>query len=188
VTRSGTTGLAAAGLGASLLLAACGGPTAQVVTPQDSRFSFELPIEYTDIGDSPEGNPGQAYGLPDTSLEQLGSDPVFLIATLPTGESASFQSLRQLATGGEFDPLDPELDPLPNDTELLDYVEIANAEVWGIRMRLAFGRAAADFQALVDRESDQVTVSELICTQACFIEQLDLIDQIQQSWTLGAIT
>jgi hypothetical protein len=187
MSRRRVLALGIAGAAAIGMLASCGAPTAQVVSADESRFSFELPIEFTDIGVEDDGQPGEVYGLPESTLDQLGSDPVFLVTTVPTGERASFQSLRQLFTGGEFDPLDPDLEELPNDTELLGYIEIADERVWGIRMRLAIGRGAADFQALVDRQSDQVTVTELICTQACFVEQLDLIDRIQQSWTLGAI-
>jgi hypothetical protein len=168
---------------ASLALGACGEPTAQRVQPPDARISYELPIDYTDI-ELQEGEVGQAYGVEGSRLDALASDPVLILATLPSGETASFQSLRTLATGGEFDPLDESLDPLPNDTQVLGYVEYGEADVWGIRIRLAVGRGAADFQALVDRRSDQVVITELICTQACFLEQLDLIDEIQASWNL----
>jgi hypothetical protein len=51
-------------------------------------------------------------------------------------------------------------------------------------MQLSIGRGASDFQALVNRRSGEVVVTELICTQACFLEQFDLIDQIQGSWSL----
>lgn len=169
---------------AVLVTAACGAPTAQLVQPADTRFRYEIPAEFTDIGLETEGKPGLAYGLADSSLQSLSNNPVMFLAISSSGESESFRSLRVLATGGEFDPLDQELEELPNDTTLLDYVEIGEADVWGIRMRLAIGRGAADFQALVDRESDQVVFTELICTQACFLEQLDLIDEIQNSWSL----
>ena len=68
--------------------------------------------------------------------------------------------------------------------ELLGYIEIGSPDVWGIRLRLLTGNGAADFQILVDRESDQIVMTQLICTQACFLNQLDLIDQIQASWSL----
>jgi hypothetical protein len=181
-------GLGIIALGAIVALASCGEPTAQVVSPGDSRFSFEIPAEFTELGGAGEEQAGQFYGLPDTSLQQIGSDPLLLMTTIAGGELASFQSLRQISTRGAFDPLDPELDPLPNDTELAGYLEISDPEVWGVRMVLGVGSNIVDFQALVDRQSDQVVITELHCNQACFIEQQDMIDQIQQSWTLGAIT
>lgn len=183
MTPARTAGLA---LAPALILfaAACGAPTAQVVHPADTRFSYELPVEFTDLGLETEGQPGQAYGVGQSSLDSLSNDPVMFVATTESGDRESFQSLRVIATGGEFDPLDTSLDELPNDTTVLDYIEIGEPDVWGIRMRLAIGRGAADFQALVDRESDQVVFTEVICTQACFIEQLELIDEIQNSWSL----
>lgn len=169
---------------AALALAACGEPTAQIIQPGESRFTYELPAEFTDIGLELDGRPGLAYGLPDTTIDSLANDPVMFVATIPSGDRESYQSLRVLATRGEFDPLDPDLDPLPNETRMLAYVEIAEADVWGVRMRLSIGRGATDYQALVDRESDQVVLTEVICTQACFLEQLELIDRIQTSWSL----
>lgn len=173
----------------ALMAVGCGEPTAQVVQLPDSRFSYELPVEFTDIGVAAGDDPGRVYGLPETTLEELGGEPVFVVTTTPSGEVASFKSLRMLATAGVFDPVDESV-PLPDDTELLGYVEYGEPDVWGIRMRLVIGRGAFDFQALVDRQSDQVVVTELICTQACLVEHLDLIDEIQASWSLkpGAVT
>ena len=168
----------------ALLLAACGEPTAQRVQPGQSPFSYEVPAEFTDIGLELEEQPGLAYGLPESSIDTLSNDPVLFVGTSSSGDLESFQSLRILATRGEFDPLDTSLEELPNNTRVLAYAEIGEADVWGIRMRLAIGRGATDFQALVDRESDQVVMTEVICTQACFLEQLDLIDRIQTSWSL----
>lgn len=166
-----------------LVAVGCGEPTAQIVRPAESRFTYELPVEFTDLGEK-DGTPGLAYGLPDVVAGQLASDPVFLVTTRDSGDLASFQSLRLLTTGGEFDPRPESLDPLPNEMELLGYIEIGNADVWGIRLRLLTGNGVADFQILVDRESDQIVMTQLICTQACFLYQLDLIDQIQASWSL----
>lgn len=163
---------------------ACGEPTAQIIQPSDSPVSFQLPAEYTDISDPAAGGESLIYGLPSTPLDALSSDPVLLVDTLPSGQNASFSSLRELSTFGEYDPLDPELETLPNDTQVLGYVEIIEPDIWGVRLRLAVGQGASDFQALVDRGSGRVVVTRVICTQACFLEKIDLIDEIQGSWSL----
>lgn len=178
------TAIAPVAAAVALVATGCGEPTAQIVRPEDGPLTFEIPIEFTDLGAETDDGAGFAYGLPDTSLEEVGGDPVFLVGTLTNGDTASFASLRQLATFGEFDPRDPDLDPLPDDTELLGYLEITEPEVWGVRLRLAVGQSASDFQALVDRRTGQVTVSRVVCTQACFVDQIDLINEIQASWSL----
>jgi hypothetical protein len=167
----------------ALVAVGCGEPTAQVLDVPDSPFRYELPTEFDDIGVEVGNEAGRVFGLPGTDLAGLASDPVFLLTTMPSGETASFKSLRLLATGGELDPLDESV-PLPSDIQLLDYVEYGGPDVWGVRLRLIIGRGAADFQALVDRQSDQVAITELFCTQACFVDNVELIDQIQASWSL----
>jgi hypothetical protein len=162
--------------------AGCGEPTAQVVQAGDSRISFEIPIEFDDL--SRDGDGGAILGPPGSSAVELSDEPVMFMLTSSAGDSASYQGLRQIATGGEFDPLDPELETLPDGTEVKDYEEINNPDVWGIRLRLVVGSGAKEFQALVHRESDQVVITEVTCTQACFVEHLDLIEQIQGSWSL----
>ncbi|MDH3682029.1 MAG: hypothetical protein OEV40_18995 [Acidimicrobiia bacterium] len=171
-------------VGIGVVIAACGEPTAQIIHPDDSPVSFVLPAEYADITEETGEGQSLVYGLPSTPLDSLSSEPVVLVDTLPSGQNASFSSLRELSTFGEFDPLDPDLETLPNDTQVLGYLEIVEPEIWGIRLRMAIGQGASDFQALVDRASGQVVVTRVICTQACFLEKIDLIDDIQGSWSL----
>lgn len=166
---------------AGLLVVGCGEPTAQVVRSGDSPIAFVVPSEFTRLSD--DATPA-AYGLPGTSLEAVSDDLVLILSDDANGDAASYRLLRTAATGGQFDPLDPTLEELPNDTVVVDYEEIDDPSVWGIRLRLTAGRAARDFQALVDRESDTITVSEVVCSQACFARELDLIEEIQGSWSL----
>jgi len=170
-------------LALTLLATACGDPTAQVVRPDDGPVSFELPVEYADIGVDAGEEVGVFWGRPDTGLESYSSDPVVLVDTIPGGETASFSTLRELATFGEFDPLDPEAD-LPEDAGVLNYIEIIEPEIWGVRLQLADGEGVFDFQALVERGTGEVVVSRVVCTEACFVEHTVEIDEIQTSWTL----
>ncbi len=171
------------GAGALVLAAACGAPTAQRVAPEDSPFSFEVPVGYTDIpiDDAPQV---LVLGPDGLGLAQPINDPLVEMWTVGQGDSVSYKTLRELSVGGEFDPLDEELDPLPNNTQLVAYSEIGESEVWGIRIRLLVGATGQDFLALVDRHTDHVVLSRIQCTQACFVDQLELIDEIQNSWSL----
>ncbi|MEM7273543.1 MAG: hypothetical protein AAF547_10720 [Actinomycetota bacterium] len=172
--------------GLALATAGCGAPTAQEVSTDGSRFRFEVPVEYGQIefGIDPLTAQGVAYGTPGTDSADVPSDPVLVMTAGSGGEAASFRSLRELSTGGAFDPLDPGDDVDAGNLQILGYDEIITPEVWGVRLQLALGRAGTDFQALVDRRSDDITVSQLICTQACFNDHLDLIDEVQTSWRL----
>lgn len=179
--------LAAFGIGVGLpaLAVGCGAPTHQLIRAGDTSFTYEVPAEFTELGGDGDEQSAAVYGLPDTPTDTLANDPVLLAVAADNGDVQSFQTLRVLGTGGKFDPLDPELNgELPNDTLLLDYIEIGEPDVWGIRMRLAIGQGVTDFQALIDRRSDQLVLTEVFCTQACFLDQLDLIDDIQTSWSL----
>ena len=165
-------------------ITACGEPTAQVVEAGQGQVTFEMPAEFTDL--ALENAAGSAFGLPDSLADQLNNDPVLYLRAESGGESTSYQSLRAMVTGGQYDPLDPDMAEVASasGTAVIDYQEINQPEVWGIRMQVAVGRGALDFQALVHRRSGEVVVTELVCTQACFLEQFELIDQIQGSWSL----
>ena len=165
-------------------LTSCGEPTAQVVRAGDTPIRYELPAEFTTLTNDGDGAGAAVFGLPGSSLVDLNDHPVVNMMTSPKGSSMSFQSLRLIATGGAFDPLDPELEPLPDNTQLVRYSEIKNDQVWGMRITLAAGQAAKDVQALVDRATDEIVVTEVTCTQACYLEQYDTIEQIQGSWSL----
>lgn len=161
---------------------ACGEPTAQVIQPEAGRISFEVPADYVDIGAANDSPPGQAFGLPSSPVDELSGDPVVLVGADSGGTAASFASLRSLSTFNEFDPLDEAA--VPASVRVLDYSEILESEVWGIRLLLTSGATALDFQALVDRRSGDVVVTRVVCTIACFRRDATLIDEIQQSWNL----
>lgn len=164
---------------------ACGSPTHQIIQPEPAAFTYELPIEFVEIADT--GASGTSYALPGTPVDSLSGDPILLTATAPDGEDQSFRSLRELATGGQFDPLNPDPDVVhtaADQTTLINYAEITEPDVWGLRMRLTIGDLVIDYQALVDRRTDDVVLTEVYCTLACFSDQLDLIDDIQTSWQL----
>ena len=163
---------------------ACGAPTAQLVQPDNSPISFEVPADYNEVSDDLEDSSGLVFAAPGTRFSGPINEPVVQVQALANGENASFKVLRTLATGGEFDPLDRELEVLPNNTEVLTYDEISDAHVWGIRMRMFVGQSATDFQALVDRQTNQVVLSQLYCTQACFLAEIEMIDEIQASWAV----
>jgi hypothetical protein len=169
-------------LALAVVATGCGEATAKSITVPDSTMSFVVPIEFTDL--RPDHEQGVVYGLPGSSAVQLSAEPVVFMMATPGGDSASFQGLRKLATGGQFDPLDASLDALPNDTKVLGYNEIIEPDVWGIRLTLTVGAGAKDFQALVDRATDQIVITEVTCTQACFVKEGDLIKKIQSSWNL----
>jgi len=169
----------------ALLATGCGAPTAQVLQPPDSPFAFEVPADFTDLGAGSGDEAGRLYSLEGSTVDELGSDPVLLFTTGSNGADASFQSLRTLATGGQYDPLDPDLDEaVTGGRRVLDYSEITEADVWGIRMLTVAGRTVSDFQALVERRSDRVVLTEVACTQSCYLENVDLIDRLQTSWSL----
>ena len=106
------------------------------------------------------------------------------MTSLGSGDQASFQGLRLLATAGRFDPLDEVEENLPAGMQVIGYSEISEPKAWGIRLQMLMGPNVADYQALVDRRTNQIAITEMFCTQACFIEQQALIDQIQRSWSL----
>ena len=117
------------------------------------------------------------------------------LTSLEHGDLASFAALRQLSTNGEYDPVEQVRNgdgsvslkassAVPADSFVISYEEISEPEVWGIRISLAVGPSARDFQALVTRATDRVVITELTCTQSCFLEQADLIQKIQASWSL----
>ncbi len=162
----------------------CGAPTGQIVTPAEGPVSFGLPATYTDLGAAAGQEPNLIFGLPDSPIDALSGDPVLFAGTSSTGSEASFSSLRMMSTYNEFDPLDPNLDPLPNGIVVVGYTEINEPDVWGVRILLTLDQGASDFQALVERATGEVVVSRVMCTQACFIEQIDLIEDIQGSWRL----
>ncbi|MEM8924779.1 MAG: hypothetical protein AAGD35_14850 [Actinomycetota bacterium] len=163
-------------------LAACGAPTHELVTPGETDFAFEVPAEFTAL--ETEGA-ATTYGYPGSEDDEALNSPKLLTAGFNSGASESFQSLRMIATNNEFDPRDPDLENLPNDTLLAAYDEITEADVWGVRLVLLVGSTGAvDFQALVDRRTDEVAISNISCNQACFLRDRDLIDDIQTSWSL----
>lgn len=168
---------------------ACGEPSAYIVTPTDSPISFEVPSGFGELeGDGVSAT--QYYGPTGSSSQQFGSDPVLSLVSIAGGENVSFVNLRSLAVGGRFDPLDsedpedPEAAEAAEAAEVIGYSEYGDSDIWGVRLRLLLTSGVRDFQALVDRRSDRITVSEMHCTQACFVEQAELIDQIQRSWSL----
>jgi hypothetical protein len=169
-------------LAMTLIAAACAEASAQIVTPDDGTLSFEIPVEYAELDDTAGGV--RSFGTPGSSAGGYGSDPIVSVLATDGGETASYLSLRSLPVGGRFDPVETE-DPTEQAmAELLGYIEIGEPDVWGIRVRLLLESGISDFQALVDRRTDQITLSEVHCTRACFAEQADVIDRIQRSWSL----
>jgi len=169
-------------LGLVLAIAACGQPTAQVKDIDQSDFSFELPVEWVHLQTT--DGAGQFYGLADTPLTHAGGDPLAFLAVIEGAQIASFKNLRMAMTGQEYDPLDPELEELPDNGHVISYVEIADAQAWGIRIQMVDDIRVTDFQALAQRDSNDVVVTELSCNQSCFVDQLELFDEIQNSWSL----
>ena len=175
----------AAVTGLALVAAACGEPTAQIISYEASPISYEIPSEFTAL-DSDGVSAVQYFGPVGSAAGSFGGDPVLSLISSAGGEAESFMSLRSLSVGGRFDPLDSENPEVANNVQVLNYIEISEPEVWGVRLQILVDAGVSDFQALVDRRSDQITVSEMRCTQACFVEQVELIDQIQQSWSLDS--
>lgn len=188
-----TTRLLGSGLALAALATGCGEASARSVTVPQSSISFVVPNEFADLG-GVDGD-AAAYGRPGSTLDNVGDEPVLFMASLEDGDLASFAALRMLSTNGNYDPIQQVSNSdgsvslsassaVPDDTIVIDYEEIMQPDVWGIRIKLAVGSAGKDFQALVSRATDQVVVTELTCTQACFLEQADLIQKIQGSWNL----
>ena len=173
---------AVVGLVLALLATACGEPTARAVRAPDSPMSFAVPTGYTPLDEG--GNGTAVYGRPGSATVGFGDEPVLYMATLTEGDAMSFEVLRRITTGDEYDPMDPALTVLPDGAKVIGYKEITEPKVWGIRLKLAVNGGAKDYQALVDRTTDKVVVTELACTQVCFKRQTKLIDQIQGSWSL----
>lgn len=185
--------LLGAGLTLGALLAGCGEASAREIKVPESSISFVVPKEFDDLGGV--DGPAAIYGLPGTTLDDIGDEPVLFMTSIEHGDMASFAALRLLSTNGEYDPVEQVSNgdgtvslkasgDVPADSFVIDYEEISQPEVWGIRIKLAVGSAARDFQALVTRATDRVVISELTCTQSCFLEQADLIQKIQASWSL----
>lgn len=178
-SRLALAAVAVATLGAG---AGCGQASARLVQLPDSPITFQIPMSFVDLTRSDDD--GTVYGRPGASPDQIGDDPIVYMASSSNGDMASFKQLRMLATNGQFDPLDPSLTSLPDGAQVLDYKEITDGRVWGIRLKYSHGPAALDFQALIDRTSNSVVVTEVTCTQACFTQQATLIEHIQGSWSL----
>jgi hypothetical protein len=170
-------------MAAALIVAACGEATAQRISARDSFLVYEIPAEFTALDDD-GATSVQYYGVAGSTVGSFGTDPVLSVLSGPGGESESYTSLRSLSVGGRFDPLDTEDPASTESVEIINYVEISEPEVWGVRVQLLVDAGVSDFQALVDRRSDQITVTEMRCTHACFAEQVDLIDRIQRSWSI----
>ena len=162
--------------------AGCGQASARIVQLPDSPISFQVPVSFAELTQS--GDPGAVYGRPGSSAGEVGDQPVLFIAAAANGDLASYKALRSLATNGQYDPLDSSLSSLPDGAQLIDYKEINAGRVWGIRLKLAVSGAAKDFQALIDRTSNSLVVTEVTCTQSCFNQQATLIEHIQGSWSL----
>lgn len=176
-------GGAASGLALALVTGACGqAPAAQAVKVPESPISFTIPAAYATLDQGASGT--TVYGRPGSSADGLADDPVLYMTTLIEGDAMSFEILRRIATGDQYDPLDPALATLPDGAQVIGYKEITEPKVWGIRLKLAVNGGAKDYQALVDRTTDKVVVTELACTQVCFKRQTKLIEQIQGSWSL----
>lgn len=185
--------LLGAGLAVGALLAGCGEATAREVKVPESSVTFVIPTEFDDLGGV--DGPAAVYGRPGSTLNEISDQPVLFMTSLEHGDLASFAALRQLSTNGEYDPVEQVSNgdgtislqassDVPADSFVIAYDEISEPEVWGIRIKLAVGSSARDFQALVTRATDRVVISELTCTQSCFLEQADLIQKIQASWSL----
>ncbi len=182
-----------AGLALVAVLAACGEATAREVTVPESSISFVVPTEFDDLGGV--DGPAAVYGRPGSTLDEIGDEPVLFMTSIEDGDLASFAALRMLSTNGEYDPVEQVSNgdgsvslqastDIPADSFIIGYEEITRPEVWGIRIKLAVGSSVRDFQALVTRATDRVVITELTCTQSCFLEQADLIQKIQASWSL----
>lgn len=170
-------------VGLALATGACApAPTSQAVRPPDSPISYTIPVGFTSLDQGADGT--AVYGRPGSPADGLADDPVLYMTTLAEGDAMSFEILRRIATGDEYDPLDPSLSALPDGARVIGYKEITEPKVWGVRLRLAVNGGAKDYQALVDRTTDKVVVTELACTQVCFKRQTKLIEQIQGSWSL----
>ncbi|MDH4075707.1 MAG: hypothetical protein OEY41_01015 [Acidimicrobiia bacterium] len=180
-------------LAGAAALIGCGEATAREITVPESSISFVVPREFDDLGGV--DGPAAVYGRPGSNLDEVGDEPVLFMTSIEHGDLASFAALRMLSTNGEYDPVDQVSNgdgtvslqasgDIPADSFVIDYEEIAQPDVWGIRIKLAVGSAARDFQALVTRATDRVVITELTCTQSCFLEQADLIQKIQASWSL----
>lgn len=185
--------LLGAGLALVGLVAGCGEASAREIKVPESAISFVVPKEFDDLG-GVEG-PAAVYGRPGSDLDEIGDEPVLFMTSIEHGDMASFAALRMLSTNGEYDPVEhvdngdgtvslQASSEVPADSFVIAYEEISQPDVWGIRIKLAVGSAARDFQALVTRATDRVVISELTCTQSCFLEQADLIQKIQASWRL----
>lgn len=173
----------AAWLALAVAASSCGAPSAQVIGVEDSPFSYEVPTDFA-ILDEPEDPNIRVFGPAGSEVEEYGSDPILLVISSPDGELASFTSLRSAVVGGQFDPLDQDDPRVAEQLQVLGYTEIAEPDVWGIRLQFLTGPGASDVQVLVDRRSDQVSLTRMFCGQACFADQAELIDQIQASWSL----
>ncbi len=185
--------LLAAGLTVGALFTGCGEATAREVKVPESAISFVVPKEFGELGGV--DGPAAVYGRPGSTLDEIGDEPVLFMTSIEHGDLASFAALRMLSTNGEYDPVEQVSNgdgtislqasgDVPADSFVIAYEEIAEPDVWGIRIKLAVGSSARDFQALVTRATDRVVISELTCTQSCFLEQADLIQKIQASWSL----
>lgn len=165
---------------------ACGQPAAQRIEPPDSQFSYELPAHYVDLGLF-EDVPSAAIYAPDgVAPEEMPRHPHVLVRVVPGSDHLSYQNLRMLATDNQFDPLDETLNPLPNGIQLVNYLEFAEPDWWGVRVLLVVGSNTFDHQILVDRHTNQVGISIVTCLRTCFAEEIDVINRIQTSWTLEA--
>ncbi len=185
--------LVGGGMAFGALLAGCGEATAREVKVPESSVIFVVPKDFDELGGI--DGPAAVYGRPGSTLNEVGDEPVLFMTSLEEGDLASFAALRTLSTNGEYDPVEQVSNgdgtislqasgDVPADSFVIAYDEISEPDAWGIRIKLAVGSSARDFQALVTRATDRVVITELTCTQSCFLEQADLIQKIQASWSL----
>jgi hypothetical protein len=192
---------------AAVVIAGCGGPSAQYVANSDEGFFLKFPTtwERFDIEESqrPDDVTEDAWQVfldanDDATVDHLeGVDydrPVALVEIRPLlqaqRQQVSLGYLRSLVFGGQADPMALVSEGNP-DVELVSYEELTETGGhWGswivVTVNAADGGEPVTIghQAMVDPDLTTLYRLRVACRASCYEEHRQEIDRVFSSWTI----
>ena len=193
---------------AALALSACGGSGATYVANHDEGAYFKLPKQWQ-VVEVPGNQLGEVQALsgfaevlstnvwarlagPKVAEGTPGNElPLIRVVigdmTRSFRDQISLPFLRQIVSGGEFDPLSAD-DLKANSSRLLGFEEISSDGMRGYHSRLQTGlddpatSMVIDQRVLVDDTTTTLVFFDIRCSTNCFSTYVDDINKIVSSW------
>lgn len=205
------------GLGVVVLLAGCSGSGFQYISNTDDDVFFKLPQDWAVFDEDDvitsaviqrdalsvaelrdrvwlRGFDAGPEPSPDAVLTRGGPHPRGYAEvrrlTATERDTLSLATLRQW--GFEFDPLDEWRKNPQGNVRILGFEEVTNDDgAHGIRIRILLrsltGTNVVDQTVMVDSATSRLYGFTIGCSLECFTEQVDVIDEIAESWTLEEV-